>query len=523
MSSKLLKPITLRRLIGYLVVVELGLADRRILAKISRVTGVPALKELLAWPDVCPTLTDALQLETMLHERDARKIRKQRYPDRKSPGDLLLPEAADVVESVKGFHDDQSNGERFCPSATALQDALDHPERYLTSQQLERGRHDFLAEFLTEVAPDNALYVLGAGGREADILELETASPEKSFHSLTAFRSMCFDHQVKTVIHHGFQLLERIEACRLAPAEDKSEDGGSVFEELRAATISALQISLRIAGWWLSEPPTWDDTSASLFESLCRLARRIVCLAAIASGELREKITENDYCDAARMCDAKHFAVESDQYRTIIVKHWAKVRAAIVRYDLLRDIDFRRVENDFRREAHDLLRNPPRASIPARMWVPAASETPDETNLSDSTLRDLSDAAWTMAASEAYHVWNEQREPMEASKSSQPTGIGEDGPTEAGFFVWADMRFPFANLQWRLLKALWKKGSVEFEVIGNKVWGDSEWNDGRLRKLVSDTNGKLLVHNLPFEIISPMDAHYFLQKLPPVTPGVTGK
>jgi hypothetical protein len=61
------------------------------------------------------------------------------------------------------------------------------------------------------------------------------------------------------------------------------------------------------------------------------------------------------------------------------------------------------------------------------------------------------------------------------------------------------------------------------EVIGDEVWGDSEWKDGTLRKLVSDTNDKLLMHKLRFEIISAMDAHYILQELPPVTPGVTGK
>jgi hypothetical protein len=105
-----------------------------------------------------------------------------------------------------------------------------------------------------------------------------------------------------------------------------------------------------------------------------------------------------------------------------------------------------------------------------------------------------------------------------AKQGSPPT----DGPTMEGMFFVGGVPHRFANLQWRLLKTLYGKGSVAFEVIGDQVWGDSEWTDGRLRKLVCDTNAKLLGYQLRFEIISPMDAHYLLQELPAVTPQVTG-
>jgi hypothetical protein len=88
----------------------------------------------------------------------------------------------------------------------------------------------------------------------------------------------------------------------------------------------------------------------------------------------------------------------------------------------------------------------------------------------------------------------------------------------AGFFFQDGVPHRFATLQWRLLKTLYRKGSVACEAIGDELWGDSEWNDGRLRKLVSDTNAKLLGYKIRFEIISPMDAHYLLQELPAVTP-----
>ena len=105
-----------------------------------------------------------------------------------------------------------------------------------------------------------------------------------------------------------------------------------------------------------------------------------------------------------------------------------------------------------------------------------------------------------------------------AKQGSPPT----DGPTMEGMFFVGGVPHRFANLQWRLLKTLYGKGSVAVEVIGDQIWGDSEWTDGRLRKLVCDTNAKLLGYQLRFEIISPMDAHYLLQELPAVTPQVTG-
>jgi hypothetical protein len=98
-----------------------------------------------------------------------------------------------------------------------------------------------------------------------------------------------------------------------------------------------------------------------------------------------------------------------------------------------------------------------------------------------------------------------------------------EGPTTPGLFLAAGKPYQFPPLQWLLLKALYEKGSVAVEAIGQEVWGDSEWKSGKLRKLVSDTNAKLHSYKLRFEIISPMAGHYLLQKLPAVTPDVTGK
>jgi hypothetical protein len=98
-----------------------------------------------------------------------------------------------------------------------------------------------------------------------------------------------------------------------------------------------------------------------------------------------------------------------------------------------------------------------------------------------------------------------------------------DGPTTEGLFIVGGTPHRFPSRQWRLLKALYQKGSVGFEAIGQEVWGDCEWLEGRLRKLVSDTNEKLHSYKLRFEIISDKPGHYILQELPPVTPPVTGK
>ena len=92
-----------------------------------------------------------------------------------------------------------------------------------------------------------------------------------------------------------------------------------------------------------------------------------------------------------------------------------------------------------------------------------------------------------------------------------------------GLFFVGGTPMKFGNLQWRLLKALWKKGSVPVETIGDEVYEGEDAIDGRLRKLVSDTNDKLLKLKLRYEIVSPMAAHYILQELPPVTPEVTEK
>jgi hypothetical protein len=115
--------------------------------------------------------------------------------------------------------------------------------------------------------------------------------------------------------------------------------------------------------------------------------------------------------------------------------------------------------------------------------------------------------------------WCEQK----LSTSGNPAGTNgyADGPTREGFFFQDGVPYNFARLQWRLLKTLYGKGSVAFEAIGQELWGHSEWKDERLRKLVNDTNAKLLEHGLRFEIISPMAGHYLLQELPPVTPKVT--
>jgi hypothetical protein len=108
-------------------------------------------------------------------------------------------------------------------------------------------------------------------------------------------------------------------------------------------------------------------------------------------------------------------------------------------------------------------------------------------------------------------------------KNETPAIDTPDGPTMEGFFYVAGKPYKFADLQWRLLKALWKNGSVSAETIGDEVYKGEDAIDGRLRKLVSDTNDKLLKHKLRFEITSPMASHYILQELPPVTPGVTEK
>lgn len=106
-------------------------------------------------------------------------------------------------------------------------------------------------------------------------------------------------------------------------------------------------------------------------------------------------------------------------------------------------------------------------------------------------------------------------------QAKQATGPAE-GPTMGGFFFQDGVPHQFSPLQWRLLKTLYRQGSVACEAIGEELWGDCEWTDGRLRKLVSDTNAKLLAYKVRFEINSPMAAHYLLQELPSVTPEVTG-
>jgi len=107
-------------------------------------------------------------------------------------------------------------------------------------------------------------------------------------------------------------------------------------------------------------------------------------------------------------------------------------------------------------------------------------------------------------------------------ESTAPTArASEDGPQTHGFFYFERKPHKFGALQWRLLSAVWDKDSVSFETIGNEVYPGEDEIEGKLKKLVSDTNDKLLRERLPFEIVSPMPGHYILQKLPSVTSGVT--
>jgi hypothetical protein len=94
----------------------------------------------------------------------------------------------------------------------------------------------------------------------------------------------------------------------------------------------------------------------------------------------------------------------------------------------------------------------------------------------------------------------------------------KDGPTREGYFYFEATLYPFATPQWRLLKALYGKGSVPIESIAKEVYEDKEGIEGKLKKLVSDTGVKLLKHKLPYEINSPMAGHYELKKIPPGYP-----
>jgi hypothetical protein len=96
-----------------------------------------------------------------------------------------------------------------------------------------------------------------------------------------------------------------------------------------------------------------------------------------------------------------------------------------------------------------------------------------------------------------------------------------EGPSAEGLFYVNGIPFKFSPLQWRLLKTLWGNTSVSIDTIGKAVYDDEDAGEGRIRKLVSDTNARFLKYKLRFEITSPMPAHYILQVLPPVTPEVT--
>jgi hypothetical protein len=98
-----------------------------------------------------------------------------------------------------------------------------------------------------------------------------------------------------------------------------------------------------------------------------------------------------------------------------------------------------------------------------------------------------------------------------------------DGPTVEGFMYFDGRPYRFSPLQWRLIKGLWGKGSVSVEDLAKAVYEGEDVIEEKLRKLVHDTNTRLLKHKLPFEIISPMPSFYVLKRLPPVTPQVTEK
>jgi hypothetical protein len=110
-----------------------------------------------------------------------------------------------------------------------------------------------------------------------------------------------------------------------------------------------------------------------------------------------------------------------------------------------------------------------------------------------------------------------------ARNDDQDLAKTADGPTMEGFFYVSRTPYRFSTLQWRLLKALWKNGSVSIESIAKEVYEGEDQIEGRLRKLVFVTSSKLVKYKLRFEIISPMAGHYILQELPPVTTGVTEK
>lgn len=103
------------------------------------------------------------------------------------------------------------------------------------------------------------------------------AAPLQPF-SLTAFRSLGFDHKVAAVIDAGLRLLVLIEGCRCVCTLDNQENRESVLDELRAEATRASQMNVAIAGWWLDDPPTWDSSAGSFNDALCGFARRLVCL-----------------------------------------------------------------------------------------------------------------------------------------------------------------------------------------------------------------------------------------------------
>jgi hypothetical protein len=100
------------------------------------------------------------------------------------------------------------------------------------------------------------------------------------------------------------------------------------------------------------------------------------------------------------------------------------------------------------------------------------------------------------------------------SEAQSPTAMPQpDGPSAAGLFYVAGKSYPFSAYQWRLLKVLFGRGGVPVEEVLSAVYpGEEDVSDGRLRKLIHETEKRFEKHGLlGYDIERPISGYISLR------------
>ena len=125
-------------------------AKQRLVSVLAKVAGMPALKRLLKWKGDCPTLDEVRELLDVFADEEVKLLYKELHPGRSKPEDLLLHEAAEIIDRWQG--NQAAKTFNFQRAIEVTRDFHEHPETYFGAEKWSAAFEEFVARTSREVA-----------------------------------------------------------------------------------------------------------------------------------------------------------------------------------------------------------------------------------------------------------------------------------------------------------------------------------------------------------------------------------